>query len=469
MGCSASMRAGALVSGLVVLAMVSSVRAELGGAVELTRLQDQFRALADSLSPSVVSISVAATADDSDDAVRSDSMNGERLEEALSRTTRTVGTGFVFDPDGYVLTNEHVIAGAAQIWVTSDSGTVWPAVVIGSDPRADIAVLKVPIGGLTPVKFAASGSVKRGDWTIALGNPIGLAASGRMSMSVGIVSATDRSLPKLNSQEQRLYTDLIQTTAEINLGNSGGPLFNLNGEVIGISTAVILPQKGTNGIGFAVPANDELMAKVRDLKEGREVVYGYLGARVSTPTLRQRRAAGGPDAIGVMIEEVETGSPGDGLLKPSDMVLGINDRPVNQSEQFVRLVGSSSITEPTKFTIRRDGDPLEVMVQLRQRQLPSVAVNRASQRIRWRGMLLGPIPANWKATDPARPTRGLLVIGIDQDPQERGIRVGTVITSVAGKAVSSVIELQSILNDTPAELCRIETAPQSTPVVAGAE
>src|SRR5262245_14732882 len=471
MGCRAKLRkvADCLLVALLWLACSAPVRAELGGADELNRLQEQFRVLADTLSPSVVSISVAATASDSDDALRSESMNGERLELALSKTTRTVGTGFVLDRDGYILTNEHVIADAAQIWVTSDSGTVWPAVVIGSDPRADVAVLKVPVTDLKPVTFAAPGSVKRGSWTIALGNPIGLAGAGSMSMSVGIVSATDRSLTKLNSQEQRLYTGLIQTTAEINLGNSGGPLFNIDGKVIGISTAVILPQKGTNGIGFAVPVNDELMAKVRDLREGREIVYGYLGARVSTPTVRQRRAAGAPDGVGVTIEDVEVDSPGHGLLCPGDIVLAIDDHAVTHSDEFVRVVGSSSVVRPTKYSVRRDGETINVAVQLRQRQLPSVAVNRASQRIRWRGMLLGPIPANWKGEDPARAGQGLLVIGINSDARDQGVRVGAIISSVAGKAVSSVTELQAIINDTAPELCRIEFAPQPRDAVAGAQ
>jgi serine protease Do len=447
----------------------ASVHAELGGAAELTRLQDQFRALGSSLSQSVVAISVAATATDSDEAIRSDSINGERLELALSRTTRTVGTGFVIDPDGYILTNEHVIAASAHIWVTTDSGTVLPAFVVGSDPRADLAVLKVPARGLKPVTFAAPGTVQRGMWTIAMGNPIGIASAGNLSMSVGIVSATGRSLPKLNNQEQRFYADLIQTTAEINLGNSGGPLFNLDGRVIGVSTAVILPQKGTNGIGFAVPVTDEMLAKVRDLKEGREIVYAYLGARVITPTARQRRSAGIAENVGIMVDEVEKGTPGDGALTVGDLVLAVNEHSVVDADDFVRAVGAGSITQPTRFTIRRDSTTSTVSVQLRQRQLPSVAVSRSNQRLRWRGMLLGPIPANWKSGSAPRPDSGLIVMALDGEAREPSVGVGSIITSVAGKPLHSVTDLQTILNDTPPELCRVEVLPQRTEVVAGVE
>jgi serine protease Do len=154
--------------------------------------------------------------------------------------------------------------------------------VIGSDPRADLAVLKIPAAGMPVVKLAKPDQViKRGQWTIAIGNPYGMAAEGEMAMSVGVVSATERSLPKLSSKEGRLYSNLIQTTAEINPGNSGGPLFNLAGEVIGINTAVILPQKQTNGIGFAIPVTDAFINHIEQLKAGREIVYGFLGVTVT--------------------------------------------------------------------------------------------------------------------------------------------------------------------------------------------
>src|SRR5205823_7464253 len=126
----------------------------------------------------------------------------------------------------------------------------------------------------------------------ALGKPYGMAAGGEMAMSVGIVSALDRKLSGLSSREDRNYTNLIQTTAEINPGNSGGPLFNLQGEVIGINTAVVLPQKQTNGIGFAIPITPRVLEEIQALKEGREIVYGYLGVSVSTPGSQKRRAAG---------------------------------------------------------------------------------------------------------------------------------------------------------------------------------
>jgi serine protease Do len=328
------------------------------------------------------------------------------------------------------------------------------------------------VRGMTPVRFAATNSVQRGMWTIALGNPYGLAGSGEMSMSVGIVSATDRALPKLASQERRLYSNLIQTTAEINPGNSGGPLFDLEGRVIGVSTAVILPQKSTYGIGFAMPITAELLARVEDLKEGREIKYAYLGVMVSAPTVHQRRLAKIDGETGVNIDAVEMDSPAHGILKPADVVTEINGRKVSRSDQFVRMIGGSSLDAPTTLGIRREGESMSLVVNLRQRELPSVAVNRENQRIRWRGMLLGPIPAHWSfGAASRRPDHGLMVLGIDPNsPMAReGIHSGSIISSVAGRRISDITDLQEILDQTPVELCKVELSPTAVHEIASGQ
>ena len=227
--------------------------------LQLADLQSAFENVAKKAAPSVVAISASVTAVDADDAVRSDDMSTQKLSSILDHVTRTVGTGFFVDANGYIVTNEHVIGDAEQIWITTDDHHVFPAVVVGSDPRGDLAVLKIPACNMPVAKFAKPAAVHRGDWTIALGNPYGLASTGEMAMSVGVVSALDRSLTKLSIKEDRNYCNLIQTTAEINPGNSGGPLFGLNGEVVGINAAVILPQKETSGIGFAFPVTEHLV------------------------------------------------------------------------------------------------------------------------------------------------------------------------------------------------------------------
>ena len=436
------------------------------GTLDITGLEQQFAAVAEQIGPSVVAISATGTAVDADDALRSDNLSSERLSGMLDRTTRTVGTGFVIDAGGYILTNEHVIGDAEQLWVTTDSKMVYPAIVVGSDPRMDLAVLKVP-ANLPPVKFAAD-PVRRGQWTIALGNPYGLATAGEMCMSVGVVSATDRSLTKLATKENRLYTNLIQTTAQINPGNSGGPLFNLRGEVIGVNTAVILPQKQTNGIGFAMPITPRLLDRVSQLKEGQEVVYGYMGVMVSLPTPRQRRTASLDKAIGVNIDSFEKGTPADGVLQKDDLIVSINGETINDCDHFVSVVGSARVDRLARVDLYRDGKPMTVEMQLRQRQLPSVAVHRENQRFRWRGMLLGPIPANWDFGGTPRPQAGLMVLAVaDNSPAiAQGITAGTIITAVAGKTVAAINDLQAIINDTPEEHCSIELATMTNTIVS---
>lgn len=428
-------------------------------------LEQRFQDVAKGVSPCVVAISATESTIETDTTLRSDELNPEKLAGMLETVDRTVGTGFIVDADGFILTNDHVIANAEQLWVTTDSHKVYPAIVVGTDPRADLAVLKIPADHL-PVAHFAAGAAHRGQWTVAIGNPYGLAGGGEMSVSIGVISALDRSLPRLSGKEDRLYSGLIQTTAQINPGNSGGPLFDLSGNVIGINTAVILPQKQTNGIGFAIPADAHIQRIVSHLKQGHEVVYGYMGVRVSAPTPRERREAGmAEDAAGVRIEAVEVGSPAAAAgLKVGDIITKLDGDSVRDSEEFVRLVGMCPVAEPIKAMVFR-GQEQDVELKLRARPTPPQTVTRTSQRLRWRGMLLGPIPAGWQGANKNASAGGILVIGIDSKSPllGEGIKAGAVITSVAGQAVHDLPQLQRIINDTPAAQCRIEL--ENTPSV----
>ena len=426
-------------------------------------LEQRFSDVAKRISPCVVAISATESTVDTETTLRSDELNPEKLAGMLETVDRTVGTGFIVDADGYILTNDHVVANAEQLWVTTDAHKVYPAIVVGTDPRADLAVLKIPASHL-PVAHFAGAVAHRGQWTVAIGNPYGLAGGGEMSVSVGVISALNRSLPRLSGKEDRLYSGLIQTTAQINPGNSGGPLFDLSGDVIGINTAVILPQKQTNGIGFAIPSDARVLRIVANLKQGREVVYGYLGVRVATPTPRERREAGLPDdAAGVRIESVEAGSPAAAAsLRVGDIVARLDGDAIRDSDDFVRLVGMCPVAETIKAVVFPDG-PRNVELKLRARPTPPQTVTRGSQRLRWRGMLLGPIPAGWQGSDKKTATDGILVVGIDSKSPliGDGIKAGTVITSVAGQVIHDLAQLQRVINDTPVAECRlqVENAP----------
>jgi serine protease Do len=436
---------------------------------DLAAIERQFQALAHRVSPAVVAICGADTANPEDATQRAEDLNPDHLARMLDAVDRTVGTGLIVDPDGYILTNDHVVGHAEQLWVTTDDRKVYPAIIVGSDPRSDLALLKIPATKLPAVKFAEPGRVRRGQWAVAIGSPYGLASEGEMCMAVGVVSALGRSLPKLSGKEDRLYSDLIQTTAQINPGNSGGPLFDLSGQVIGINTAVILPQKQTNGIGFALPITPRLLLTVEDLKQGREIVYAYMGAHAITPTPRERREAGVEAEYGALVDDVEAGSPAAAAgLKVGDLIVRINNELMLDGDHFIRFVGGSAIGTPIPVKVYRNKQLITPKVTLVRRKTSTAAVTRESRRFRWRGLLLGPIPANWQAaaTSPStqsatvkKLTAGLMVIGIDPtSPMSKlqGLKVGSVITSVAKHAIADITEFQRIINDTPPEQCSLE-------------
>jgi serine protease Do len=430
--------------------------------LDLTGLQSKFQSIAQRVAPAVVSISAAETASDAESAVRAEEMNPQRLESLLEKTTRTIGTGFIVDSDGFIVTNEHVIEDSQQIWVTCDDHKVYPAIVVGSDPRADLAVLKIPAKNLPTVTFA-NGICRRGQWTITLGNPYGLATEGQMSLSVGVVSATNRSLPKLANKEDRLYSNLIQTTAQINPGNSGGPLLDVSGQVIGIDTAVILPQKQTNGIGFAISITPQLLDEIRQLEQGREVIYGYMGVTVSPPTPRQARDANLSEDIGVCVESVEPGSPAAGAdgLNAGDLIIEVNGETVTDTDRFVRLVGAATVGRTATVIVARDGARMTIHLTAAKRPVQYVVSNQ-NQRLYWRGMVLGPVPTNWPMALNAKQLAGILVVGIEDDSplKKRGVSAGTIITAIAGQPVRSLLDFQKILNDVPAEKCDVQLADQ---------
>jgi len=432
----------------------------------LKGLQDKFQNISRKVAPAVVAISASMRVEDGAQAMRAGELNSDKLQKVLDRTTRVVGAGFAFAPDGYILTNEHVIAEAQSIWITTDDRRVYPAVVIGSDPRCDLAVLKVPVD-LPTVRFAPYNSVQRGQWAIAMGNPYGLAADGGSCMSVGIVSALDRSLSKLARKENRLYLNMIQTTAQINPGNSGGPLFDLGGEVIGINTAVILPDRKANGIGFALTVTEAMMGVVHNLQEGCEISYGYLGVMAITATACQREAAGMKDEVGVCVEDVEADSPAAGMLKAGDMIVAVNGEVVRDGDQFVRMIGASSCGKAAKLSVYRGGKAALVAVTLGKRQCAVAGVTRENCRFHWRGLLLGPIPSNWEKRA-SKPAGGLMVLGISASSPfvKEHVAQGDVITAVAGRSVKDIAELQKIINDIPPQQCSLSVAGRTDAVVS---
>ncbi len=313
--------------------------------------------LIDSVKGAVVNIDVAkrATAEQQEQMERYLKRRGQGREDApLAPGT---GSGFVIDPRGLVLTNNHVVEGAVTLKVRLDDGRAFDADVLGRDPLTDVALVKLrgKFEALPFVKLGDSNSMKVGDWVVAIGNPFGLA----QSVSAGIVSALDRHIGASR------YDQFLQTDAAINPGNSGGPLFNLRGEVIGMNTAIIGGQNGAGtGIGFAVPSS-LIKAVLPQLEKTGTVTRGWLGVGIQDVSPALSRALSLPARDGALITAVNDGSPAQkGGLKEEDVVLAIDGERVNSSTTLTRIIALKRPDATVALSVVRAGKPAEVKVKL---------------------------------------------------------------------------------------------------------
>lgn len=272
-----------------------------------------------------------------------------------SQKVNSLGSGFVIDPSGFVVTNNHVIEGADDIEVIFPNGSKLKATLVGTDTKTDLSVLKVePKAPLKAVRFGDSRTMRIGDWVMAIGNPFGLGGS----LTVGIISARGRNI------NAGPYDNFIQTDAAINKGNSGGPLFNMKGEVIGINTAIISPSGGSIGIGFAVPT--ELAENiVNQLIEFGETRRGWLGVRIQPVTEDVSESLGLDAAKGALVSGVVKGGPADNdVLRAGDVILTFDGRPVVEMRDLPRAVAESPVGKEVDVVVLRDGQEQTVKVTL---------------------------------------------------------------------------------------------------------
>ena len=328
-----------------------------------------FSTLAARLMPAVVNISTSQTVVDTG---LPDFPEGSPLErfnpffgrdENGFRRQTSLGSGFVIDPSGLIVTNNHVIADADEIEINFADGSVLPATLVGTDPDTDIALLKVePTAPLEAVAFADSDAAEVGDWVIAIGNPFGLGGS----VSAGIISARNRDI---NSGP---YDDFIQTDAAINRGNSGGPLFNLAGEVVGVNTSIISPTGGSVGIGFAVPANvvERVVDQLREFGRPRR---GFLGVNVQGVDIGIARSYGLTAAGGALVTDVTEDGPADVAgIEVGDLIRRFNGQPVEDTRGLSRLVAEADIGETVDLRVVRDGRPVSLSLRLAEREYEDV-------------------------------------------------------------------------------------------------
>ena len=271
---------------------------------------------------------------------------GQGGGEPRQRKSNSLGSGFVIDASGIVITNNHVIADANEVFVVFTDGSKLKAEVVGKDSKVDVAVLKVkPEKPLTAVKFADSDKSRVGDWVLAVGNPFGLGGS----VTAGIVSARNRNI------DSGPYDNYIQTDAAINKGNSGGPLFNMDGEVIGINTAILSPSGGSIGIGFATPANT-VVPIIEQLQKFGETRRGWLGVRIQNVDDSIAESLGLGKARGALIAGVDDKGPAKPAgLKAGDVIVKFDGKTVDQSRDLPKIVASTPIGKDVEVIVVRDG------------------------------------------------------------------------------------------------------------------
>ena len=266
-----------------------------------------------------------------------------------------LGSGFIIDPSGYVVTNNHVVGEAAKVTVILQDGTKYPAHIVGRDPRTDLAVLKIKTDKPLPyVTFGDSGAAQVGDWVVAVGNPFGLGGT----VTTGIISARGRDI------HSGQFDDFLQIDAPINRGNSGGPTFNLDGQVIGINTAIYSPNGGSVGIGFAIPSN---VARhiVAELEAHGKVTRGWLGVQIQQVTPAIAASLGLPNDHGAIVALVSHDGPGARAgIEQGDVVLSFDGQPVKQLHDLPRLVADQAPGSAATMTVWRDGKSVELHATL---------------------------------------------------------------------------------------------------------
>ena len=283
----------------------------------------------------------------------------EDQDEPRTQEGRSLGSGFFISQDGYIVTNNHVVEGATEIEVVLKDGSELEAELVGTDPQTDLAVLRVKDKGTYPfVHFGTAQTMRKGDWVVALGNPFGLGDTA----TAGILSADGREIGPDSP-----YTDFLQIDASINRGNSGGPTFDLNGNVIGVNTAIFSPTGGSVGIGFAIPA--ELASEVTKslIKDGK-VSRGWLGVTIQDVTDDMAEAQGLAEVRGAIIADVNDESPARKAgLKRGDVILSVNGRDTTDATSVTRMVGKLLAGSKNEFTVLRDGKRQKISVTVGER------------------------------------------------------------------------------------------------------
>ncbi len=350
------------------------------------------------------------------------------------------GSGFIISSDGYVVTNNHVVEHGSDVTLVMDDGkTTLPATVVGTDKKTDLALLKIKEGGNYPFVEFASVAPRVGDWVIAVGNPFGLGGT----VTAGIVSARGRDIGA------GPYDDFLQIDAPVNRGNSGGPTFNGQGQVVGVNTAIFSPSGGSVGIGFAIPA-DTVKSVIAQLKDKGSVARGWIGVQIQPVTAEIADSLGLKSAKGALVAEAQPDSPAQNAgIKSGDVILGVDGEKVEGPRELARKIAGLGPNAKTELTVWHSGSEKNVTVQLGV--LPpdkeaKLDIDTKAEKGALANLGLSLAPAG---SVPGAGKEGVVVAEVDPDgvAAQKGLKVGDVILEAGGHAVSKPSEIATVISE----------------------
>lgn len=445
-------------SHLMAAGMATLVITFAGAASAASLPPETFADLAAKVTPSVVNISSTHHTKVSSDSEMPDFPKGSPFDQFFhnfrghgqkgGQDVTALGSGFIIDSTGYVVTNNHVVEDASDIVVTLNDGKDYPAKLIGTDKKTDLALLKIDAGKPLPtVMFGNSDVARVGDWVLAVGNPFGLGGT----VTTGIISARSRDI------HSGPFDDFLQIDASINRGNSGGPTFNLAGEVIGINSAIYSPNGGSVGIGFAIPAN-EAKPVLNALRDHGRVDRGWIGVQIQPVTPEIANSLGLKDAVGTLVTAVQANGPAaTAKMERGDVILSFNGADVAETRELPRIVAATPAGKPVDVVVWRDGErkTLRVTVAQMKDQEQVASAGDTSPDLQNEGSANRVLGAQLSALTPdlrrqlglGEDVSGVVVMDVTEDgpAAKQGLRQGDIIEQVARSKVSDPAEVDKLV------------------------
>jgi serine protease Do len=418
---------------------------------------DSFADLAAKLLPSVVNIATSQTLKAPPRAAMPNVPPGSPLEDLFKnflgpdgekpRHVTSLGSGFIIDPAGFIVTNNHVIEDSDQITVTLYDGSSLAAKIVGRDTKTDLALLKVvPKKPLPATHFGDSDKARIGDWVMAIGDPFGLGST----VTAGIVSARNRDI------NAGPYDDFIQTDAPINRGNSGGPLFDMDGDVIGINSAIYSPSGGSVGIGFAIPANlaRDVVAQIKQFGVAKR---GWIGVRIQQVTEEIAQGMGLPGTQGALVADITAGGPAQKAgLQNGDVVIGFDNKPITDSRGLPRVVAATPIGKTVNIDVLRKGRKQSYRIVIAKldegppdkpgKKLPPPTTPKAKSKLSQLGLTVTALDENARAKYKlVGDVKGVVVSAVDpaSPAADKNIRPGDVIVEAQNQPVKTPADLEA--------------------------